>query len=149
MVARAEMPWGEVITRESAAFKKLTLGAAAKITVEILPDAGTPVANAADGRPMEIRIKPGQTITALVRATRHDFKDRIELGKEDAGRNLPHGVYVDNIGLNGLLIVEEQSERQFFITASKTAAEGVRPFFIRATGDGGQASKPVILRVER
>jgi len=149
MVARSEMPWGEVITRESAAFKKLTLGAAAKITVEILPDAGTPVANAAEGRPMEIRIKPGQTITALVRATRHDFKDRIELGKEDAGRNLPHGVYVDNIGLNGLLIVEEQSERQFFITASKTATEGVRPFFIRASGDGGQASKPVILRVER
>ena len=47
-------------------------------------------------------------------------------------------------GINSLI-----TGSKFFITASKTAAEGVRPFFIRANGDGGQASKPVILRVER
>ena len=97
---------------------------------------------------MEFIIHRGQTISAKVRATRHDFKERIELGGEDSGRNLPHGVYVDNIGLNGLLIVEGQTERDFFLTASKIAQPGTRLFHLRTTADGSQASTPVLLRVE-
>jgi hypothetical protein len=69
------------------------------------------------------------------------------LGLEDSGRNLPHGVFVDNIGLNGLLIVEGQTEREFFITASPVARPGVHEFHLRATADGGQASAPAVLRV--
>jgi hypothetical protein len=82
-----------------------------------------------------------------VRADRRDFKSRIELGGEDSGRNLPHGVYVDNIGLNGLLIVEDQTEREFFITAARKARPGTRLFHLRANGDGGQCSQPVLLRI--
>ena len=54
---------------------------------------------------------------------------------------------MDNIGLNGLLIVEGQTERDFFITAAKIAPPGTRLFHLRATADGGQASKPVLIRV--
>ena len=46
----------------------------------------------------------------------------VSFGKEDAGRNLPHGVFVDNIGLNGLMLLEGQNEREFFITASPIAS---------------------------
>jgi hypothetical protein len=96
---------------------------------------------------MEVRIRPGQTISARVRADRRDFQGRIELGGDDSGRNLPHGVYVDNIGLNGLLIVEGQTEREFFITAARKVLPGERLFHLRATGDGGQCSQPVLLKI--
>lgn len=97
--------------------------------------------------PLELVIHPGETITARLRAERLDFKDRIEFGTEDSGRNLPHGVYVDNIGLNGLLILEETTERDFFLTASKTAQEGRRQIFFRAKGDGGHTTPAVWLNV--
>ena len=99
------------------------------------------------GEPLTFKIRPGETIQARVKADRLDFADRIELGGDDSGRNLPFGCYVDNIGLNGLLIVEGQSEREFVITASPVAKPGRRLFHLRATADGGQCSAPVILEV--
>jgi hypothetical protein len=64
-----------------------------------------------------------------------------------AGRNLPHGAFIDNLGLNGLLIVEGQNEREFFITAAPKAAPGRRLFHLRAGPDGGQVSLPAVLNV--
>ncbi|MFM8891176.1 MAG: hypothetical protein ACKOTB_06055, partial [Planctomycetia bacterium] len=75
------------------------------------------------------------------------FKGGIDFGKEGAGRNLPHGVFVDNLGLNGLLVVEGADERVFFITAAPKAAPGRRLFHLRANPDGGQTSQPVWLNV--
>jgi WD40 repeat protein len=147
MIVTAQTRQG-LVRHESKAFGEIKRGAAPKVTVEILPDEGTPVIRNEPDQPLEIAIKPGQTITAKVRATRHDFKDRIELGKEDSGRNLPHGIYVDNLGLNGLLVVEGETERQFFLTAPRWAPETVRPIFFRAKGDGGQATRPVLLHVK-
>ena len=72
---------------------------------------------------------------AKVRVTRNDFKERISFGNEDSGRNLPHGVYVDNIGLNGLLIVEGKVERTFFITAAKWVLETTRTFHLKTNVD--------------
>ncbi|MFM8702603.1 MAG: hypothetical protein ACKOHG_01830, partial [Planctomycetia bacterium] len=63
------------------------------------------------------------------------------------GRNLPHGVYVDNIGLNGLLIEEGRHEREFFITAAPKAPPGRRLFHLRTAVDGGQTSPPAVLNV--
>ena len=118
-----------------------------KVTVAILPGNDPSVVKETPGQPLEFSIRPGQTITAKVRAERKEFTGRIELGNEDSGRNLPHGVYVDNIGLNGLLIVEGQTEREFFITAAPVANPGTRRFHLRTTADGNQASLPVILHV--
>ena len=99
--------------------------------------------------PLELTIAPGETITARVRIERNGFEGRVGVGRADAGRNMPHGVYVDNIGLNGLLIVEGQNERTFFITASKTAAETTRMFHLRADAEGNQTSWPAILHIRR
>jgi hypothetical protein len=144
--ASAEIQGREVI-RELGDLGNVQLDVAPKVTVEILPGPDRSVVRQEAGRPMELLIRPGQTITARVRADRRDFKSRIELGGEDCGRNLPHGVYVDNIGLNGLLIVEDQTEREFFITAARKARPGTRLFHLRANGDGGQCSQPVLLRI--
>ena len=47
----------------------------------------------------------------------------------------------------GLLIVDGQTEREFFITAARKARPGTRLFHLRANGDGGQCSQPVLLRI--
>lgn len=136
---------GTAVTRPIGSLGDIQVGPPAKVRVAIA---------AADGRmpghpdqPLEFSLRPGETITARVKTTRAEFDGRIELGGDDSGRNLPHGVYVDNIGLNGLLIVEGQTEREFFITASRIAAPGPRLFHLRTTADGGQASLPARLVV--
>jgi len=99
--------------------------------------------------PLEFNIAPGETISARVRVERNGFNSRVELGSHDAGRNLPHGVYVDNIGLNGLLIVEGQTEREFFITADDWVPETTKHFHIRTTAEKGIVSNPLILHVQK
>ena len=123
----------EEMVRDLGTLGDIQLAEKPKITVEIVP--------------AELTIRPGQTITAKVKVTRHDFKDRIDFGTMGAGRNLPHGAFIDNIGLNGLLIVEGQDEREFFITAAPKTAPGRRLFHLRAGPDGGQASLPAVLNV--
>ena len=139
---------GKAVTHETPV-DELKLGQPAKVLVRIEPDgnSGNPLKN--ENGPLELTIRAGETISAKVLATRIDFKDRIELGKEDSGRNLPHGVYVDNLGLNGLLIVEGETERSFMLRAPKWVPESSRWIFFRAKQDGGQASKPVLLHVKR
>lgn len=99
--------------------------------------------------PLTLEVTPGETISATVLAHREGFDNRIDFGKQDSGRNLPHGVIVDNIGLNGLMIVEGQTERRFFLTAAKWMHDSERMFHLKANVDGNQTSLPVILKVNR
>ena len=138
---------GHEVRRELGTLGELALGPAPKVTLTILPGNDPSIVKETPGEPLEFSIRPGQTITAMVRAVRNDFTNRIELGNEDSGRNLPHGIYVDNIGLNGLLIVEGQTEREFFITAAPIVKPGLRRFHLRTTVDGNQVSAPALLRV--
>jgi len=136
---------GREVIQELGSLGDLKFAEKPKLTVAILDADGK--GPTVPGEPLMFKIRPGETIHARVKADRHDFADRIELGGDDSGRNLPFGCYVDNIGLNGLLIVEGQSEREFVITASPVAKPGRRLFHLRATADGGQCSAPVILEV--
>ncbi len=147
VVARARIGGRERL-QELGTLGNLQLGSPPKLTVEILPGSDPATFKSQPGQPIEFVIRPGQTIGARVRIVRHDFKERVELGGDDSGRNLPHGVYVDNIGLNGLLVVEGQTERDFVITAAPKAPRGTRLFHLRASGDGGQCSLPAVLRVQ-
>jgi len=133
------------IRHESPGFSEIMLGSSPKVTLDVLDKADEKSAD----QPLELTIHPGETITARIRATRLDFKDRIELGKEDSGRNLPHGVYVDNLGLSGLLIPENAVEREFFLTAAKWVPEGDRMICFRGKADGGQTTPPVLLHVRK
>jgi hypothetical protein len=137
---------GRQVRHELGSLGDIQLAEIPKVTVAILANDSKSTLTA-PGQPLEFTIRAGETITARVRAERNDFVGRIELGGDDSGRNLPHGVFVDNIGLNGLLVVEGQTEREFFITASPIAKPGTRMFHLRATADGGQVSLPAILHV--
>ncbi len=62
-------------------------------------------------------IEPGQTITLNVKIERRAYRGQVPFGTEGSGRNLPFGVIVDNLGLNGLLVLQNQLESVFFVTA--------------------------------
>ena len=136
---------GREVAQDLGTLGDIQIGEKPKFTVEIVPGADPAVVRQVPGEPLEFTIRPGQTISAKVKAARHDFKDRIEF--PGAGRNLPHGAFIDNLGLNGLLIVEGQSEREFVITAAPKTYPGRRLFHLRAGGAGGEASMPAVLNV--
>ncbi|MEZ6056007.1 MAG: c-type cytochrome domain-containing protein [Planctomycetaceae bacterium] len=141
---------------------KIVRADASPLTVAIIPDpeGAQPLqttvstivsegSNAEGGQPapLEFEITPGETIRLRVKVHRGNFKGEVSFGKEGAGRNLPFGLYVDNIGLNGLLLLEGQSEREFFITAAPWVPAQSRLFHLNTGASGGQASQPVLLHV--
>ena len=110
------------------------------LRLEIVPESDR-------GNPSEFEVHPGQTITLKVRVERNGHVGPVAMGTEGAGRNLPFGVIVDNLGLSGLLITPTQDERTFFITADRAATPQSRSFHLLTTAGGGQASRPVVLHV--
>lgn len=95
--------------------------------------------------PAELTIAPGTTISATLKVERIGFNDRVQFDVD----NLPHGVIVDNIGLNGVLIPEGQTERQIFLTCARWVPDVDRPFYALANNAGGQASSAVVLHVRQ
>jgi WD40 repeat protein len=102
--------------------------------------------------PAELTIAPGTTINAKLIIERNGFKDRVAFDVA----NLPHGIIVDNIGLNGILIPEGQTEREVFLTCDSWVPETDRLFFAEtktARAGGGktefEASAAVRLKVRR
>jgi WD40 repeat protein len=144
--AMAEVAGREVV-QELGTLGDITIGDPPKFTAAIVPATNSSVVER-DGEPIEFTIRPGETITAKVRIDRRDFKERIEFGRDTAAdRNLPHGVFVDNLGLSGLLIVEGENEREFFLTAAPKTHPGRRLIHLWTGADGGQATLPVWLNV--
>jgi len=95
--------------------------------------------------PPDVTIAPGTTVAANLKIERNGFDGLVNFDVD----NLPHGVIVDNIGLNGVLIPAGQSERQIFLTASKTTPESSRKIHAVANAAGTQASAPITLHVGR
>lgn len=137
---------GREVSHDVGGLGELKLGEPAKLLVRVSRVGDED--DAAAG-PVELTIAPGETIRAEVHAERREFDARVSFGNHDSGRNMPHGVFVDNIGLNGLMIVEGQTKREFFITAAPWVPEGARVFHLRTTDAGTQTTLPVLLRVAR
>lgn len=93
--------------------------------------------------PAEVVLEPGQSVTADLVVQRNGFDGRIQIDVN----NLPHGVIVDNIGLNGVLIPEGQSRRQIFLTSRPWVAPTSRPFHAVARNVDSEASPPAILHI--
>jgi hypothetical protein len=128
----------------------IQLAPAPKLRVTIGPADGgpRPTSMSKDGV-LEFTIEPGQTIMLSVKIERNGYNGQVPFGKEGAGRNLPFGVIVDNLGLNGLLVLEHQNERNFFVTADLSTPEQVRAFHLTTSAEEGQSSRPVMLRVKK
>jgi hypothetical protein len=93
--------------------------------------------------PREITIAPGETISAWVVLKRGSAKGALRFDVE----NLPHGVVVDNLGLNGITLLDGQDAGEIFIKAASWVPETDRLAFAVCRESGKQASLPVMLHV--
>ncbi|MHC2066284.1 c-type cytochrome domain-containing protein [Bremerella sp. T1] len=138
----------ETVSHDVAGFKKVEVRQETKLGLRIEPSekGAQPIDTEGDG-PLEFEIEPGQTIMLKVVADRRGEKGNISFGKEGAGRNLPFAVNVANLGLNGLMIMSDLDEREFFITADEVAEPTSRLFHLQTGSDGGHATQPILLHV--
>lgn len=104
----------------------------------------TPVTNiTVKARPSRVVIRPGQRVEMTLSVQRSPaFKGRVPIEV----KNLPQGVRVLNIGLNGVLITESQTERTVFLQADPWAPAMVRPLYAVANAEsaGTKDSSPPI-----
>lgn len=142
-VAKATIS-GREVTHEAGGLKALKVGEVPKVIVRIL-SAEQQAAGATDQTP-ELTVWAGETVRAFLRVERNKHDGLVEFGKEDSGRNMPHGVFVDNIGLNGLMLLSGQTEREIFITTADWVPETSRLFHLKSNVDG-ITSIPVMLHV--
>ena len=117
------------------------------VALKATPGAGASIDPNKAGAIPEVRIRPGETTTAEILITRTGHNGRVNFGKEDAAVNLPFGVYVANIGLNGVLIPPEKNTRTIFLTAESWVKPSSRLIFVRAGEAGNPCSNPIRLTV--
>ena len=84
-------------------------------------------------------IEPGESVTAMLEIERHGYEGELRFEVE----NLPHGVIVDNIGLNGIMVRAGENRRQVFLTAAKWVPPTERLIHAVADREGGQTSLPI------
>jgi WD40 repeat protein len=145
---------GRAVVKPVSGFGPLRLGEKPTLYVQLEPSPADPgaaghgqPANASGQHPapLEIVLAPGRTVPAALRVVRQGHEDLVTFTVE----NLPHGVIVDNIGLNGVLIPKDQSERGVFLRAARWVAETDRWCYAVESQAGRQTSRPVLLRVRR
>ncbi|MEZ5384909.1 MAG: c-type cytochrome domain-containing protein [Prosthecobacter sp.] len=124
--AKADADWSQLkitangggVTHDAGSFGKVTLGAKPKFIIVLEPDnGGKPVMREIkdETKPLEITLVPGQTVKAWLRAVRQGNDAIINLDVH----GLPHGVIIDDIGLNGVQIRAGENERPIFFRAAK------------------------------
>ncbi len=97
----------------------------------------------------EATVAPGGEVRVTVKVERRNgFAGRIPLEV----RGLPHGVRVLDVGLNGILITEKDTERTFVIHVEPWVEPMEHPFVVAAREEGKNAefaAKSVLLRVKK
>lgn len=127
---------GETVTREAGGLGtiKVADNAPLYVTMENI-----------GGGAAEITIAPGATVPALLKVRRAGHEELMTFAVE----NLPHGIIVDNIGLNGVLIPKDQNEREIFLTAQRWVPETDRWCYAICNEAGRQTSLPVLIKVRK
>jgi hypothetical protein len=139
---------GQRIVKEVNNLGKIKLAEAPKLLVALEPYDETRtnfVERSIADKPLEITIAPGQTVPAWLKIKRNGFDELVTFSVE----GMPHGVIVDNIGLNGVLIPKDKDRRQIFLTAAKWVTEVDRLCFAQAKQADNQTSLPVLIHVRR
>ena len=112
----------------------------AKLLVSLEPYGGSTNASEAT-----VFIRPGGTATARLRLKRNGFEGVVVFSID----NLPHGVIVENLGLNGITFLADENEREISFAAAKWVSELDRPFHAVENQAGRQTSQPLALLVRR
>jgi mono/diheme cytochrome c family protein len=133
VTARAKVD-GRDVVKDVGSLGALGLAPVPKVRVTLAPDgAGA----------SEIVVTPGKLTPAVLRIEREAFKDRVTFDVE----NLPFGIIVADIGLNGVLIPEGQTERRIFLQCAPWVEPTERPVFARTREVGNPTSRPILVRV--
>jgi hypothetical protein len=97
----------------------------------------------------EATLQPAGEVRLTVKVERRNgFKGRIPIEV----KGLPHGVEVLDIGLNGILITEQETMRTIVIHAEPWVAPMTHPIVVLARREGKNtehAAKSVLLRIEK
>ncbi|HEY3453560.1 MAG TPA: PPC domain-containing protein [Bryobacteraceae bacterium] len=98
--------------------------------------------------PTQLAIQPGESVTVTLHVARQNgFKGRVPCSVE----NLPPGVRVVNVGLNGVLVTESQSSRTFTLRAEDWAKPITQPVYVVGRVESNSPtmhpSAPIVLRV--
>ncbi|CAN5682323.1 hypothetical protein BH11VER1_BH11VER1_16680 [soil metagenome] len=147
---------GKALEKAVAGFPKVTVTVAGKRSLFMEPDQeGKPMGDGktAPAKPYEVTIAPGATVSVWLRVDRRGDDALIPVDVE----NLPHGVIVDNIGLNGVQIREKENEREISLSCAKWVPEQDRLCHVIAgsarndavKADGSQTGFPVLLKVRK
>jgi hypothetical protein len=135
LVATAEIN-GKTFTRDSGTLGKISVADTAPLYVTLEPTGSATT---------EITIAPGGSVPAWLKIRRNGHTELVTFQVE----NLPHGIIVDNIGLNGVLIPKDQNEREILLTAAKWVPETDRLCYAVANEAGRQTSRPVLIKVRK
>jgi len=98
--------------------------------------------------PVAVTLESGKEATVTLHVQRQNgFKGRVPCNVD----NLPPGVRVVNVGLNGVLVTEDQTSRTFTLRAEDWAQPIEQPVYVVAEVESGSstlhASQPLILKV--
>jgi hypothetical protein len=133
LVARAKIG-GQEVVREAAGG---------------LPGAADPGDIVTTVEQSEVTVQPGKTVWLTAKVERRNgFKGRVPLDV----LGLPHGVRVLDVGLNGILITEQESSRAFEIYCEPWVQATEHPFVVLARGEKKNtehAAKSVLLKVAK
>lgn len=96
----------------------------------------------------QVSLEPGQQMTVTLHVERHNgYKGRVPCYV----KNLPRGVQVVNIGLNGVLVTETQTSRTFTLRAEDWAKPIEQPIYVvgevESNSSTDHASPPLELKV--
>ncbi len=96
----------------------------------------------------EVTLEPGKEVTVRLSIERHNgFKGRVPCTIQ----NLPYGVRVVNVGLNGVLVTEAQSSRTFTLRAEDWAKPISQPIYVVGEVESNSStmhpSAPIMLKV--
>jgi hypothetical protein len=100
--------------------------------------------------PTQVAIQPGQSVTVTLHVQRQNgFKGRVPCSVA----NLPPGVRVVNVGLNGVLVTESQSSRTFTLRAEDWAKPIAQPIYVVGRVESNSPtmhpSAPILLQVAK
>lgn len=95
-----------------------------------------------------VTLEPGKEVTVTLNVARHNgFAGRVPCSIE----NLPPGVRVVNVGLNGVLVTESQTSRTFTLKAEDWAKPVDQPIYVVAVVESNAStshpSPPILLKV--
>jgi hypothetical protein len=139
---------GRLVTKEVNTLGKIKLAEKPKLFVALdpyNPSETNFVERTAGAPPLEVTIAPGQSLPVWLKIKRNGHEELVTFNVE----SLPHGVIVDNIGLNGVLIPKGQDARQIFLTAAKWVPDIDRLCFARSVQAENQTSLPLLLHVRK